>query len=161
MAYSTRAVNRLSDAMLPARSDIINQMRFQGQLPLLKIASVLLALYSFLWISLEGELWQVLLLALALLIVGAGIIWRRYLVDHTFSTLSWLLATGFTGLIIGLLIGLLAILLMTVKTGLHGHGPEFTHAEIIWVLNQIPLWSAVGLLLGVGTGIVIAGYRKD
>ena len=58
----------------------------------------------------------------------------------------------------GLGFGLLTLLIMAVKTGLHGHGPEFSPAEISWVIDQIPLWSLVGLLAGLGVGIVAIGW---
>jgi hypothetical protein len=46
---------------------------------------------------------------------------------------------------------------MAVKTGLHAHGPEFTPAEINWVLQQTPIWTAAGLLAGLGLGQIVKG----
>jgi hypothetical protein len=135
-------------------------MRFSTRLPGLKLAAALLFLYSIFWISLEGRLWQAILLAIGVATVSAGFAWQRFLGGRKFSSRYWLAATGLTGLLCGISVGLLTIVFMVLKTGLHGHGPEFTPDEIIWVLDQIPLWSAVGLLSGLGAGLLISGIRK-
>ncbi len=136
-------------------------MTVPARIPLLKIFSVILFLYAIFWISLEGRLWQSILLAIGVTIVAAGYAWQRYLGGRTFSLRTWLIATGLSGMLFGLLVGLLTILLMVVKTGLHGHGPEFTTGEISWVLEQIPLWSTIGLLAGLGAGVLITGFRNQ
>ena len=136
-------------------------MRIPARFPLLKVASALLFLYSIVWISLEGRLGQTILLAIGATAVGAGVAWQRFLGGRIISSRSWLLATSLTGLLCGISVGLLTIVFMVVKTGLHGHGPEFTPDEITWVLDQIPLWSAVGLLTGLGAGLLISGIRKE
>ena len=136
-------------------------MRFLARMPFLKIAAGLLILYAMVWISLEGRLGQVLLLAFGVTIVGTAFAWQRYLAWSKNAPWRWLAATALTGLLGGLFMGLLVITLMAIKTGLHGHGPEFIPDQVSWVINQIPLWSAVGLLTGLGTGVLIAGLRKD
>jgi len=136
-------------------------MRFPARNPLLKIASALLFLYALVWISLEGRLWRATLLAVGVATVGAGLGWKRFLGGREISPRKWLAVAGITGLFCGLTVGLLTITFMVIKTGLHGHGPEFTPAEISWVLDEIPLWSAVGLLTGLGVGVLISGVRKE
>ena len=136
-------------------------MRFPARIPLLKIASALLFLYALVWISLEGRLWRATLLAVGVATVGAGFAWQRFLGGREISPRNWLVVAGITGLLCGLTVGLLTIIFIGLKTGLHGHGPEFTPAEISWVLDQIPLWSAVGLLTGLGVGVLISGVRKE
>lgn len=136
-------------------------MRFPERIPLLKPAAVLLFLYAIFWISLEGRLWQVVILSMGLVSVSVGFVWQRFLGGRIVSVKRWLLATGATGLLFGLVVALLTLVLMVVKTGLHGHGPEFTSDEINWVLGQITMWSAVGLLTGLGAGFLILGIQKE
>jgi hypothetical protein len=75
-------------------------------------------------------------------------------------TLSkWLIATAVLGLLFGLGSGLLTLVFMAVKTGLHAHGPEFTIQQIRWVIQQIPLWTIAGLLAGLGLGLLTAKQK--
>lgn len=62
-------------------------------------------------------------------------------------------------LIVGVLTGLtvtpVAVLLMALKSGLHGHvTPEFTSAQVFIVLQRTPIWIIGGLLAGVGVGLL-------
>jgi hypothetical protein len=70
-------------------------------------------------------------------------------------------ATAVTGFLFGLGCGLMTLLLMVLKTGLHGHGPEFSPAEINWVWGQIPLWGLVGLLGGLGLGMITVTIKGE
>ena len=60
--------------------------------------------------------------------------------------------------VVGTLSGVMAVgltlIFMALKTGLHAHGPEFTPREINWLIQQLPLWSIIGLLLGIGTSLI-------
>jgi hypothetical protein len=136
-------------------------MKVPGRNPFLKIASALLFLYFLVWISLEGRLWQSILLGVGIASLGAGLIWQRFFKGRTISLKQWLATIGLTGLLCGFSIAWLTILLMVIKTGLHGHGPEITPAEISWVVNQVPLWSAVGLLTGLGIGVLISCVQRE
>ena len=45
-----------------------------------------------------------------------------------------------------------ALLLMAIKTGLHGHGtPDYTPEQMVRVLSLTPLWVVVGLVIGLIT----------
>lgn len=72
---------------------------------------------------------------------------------------AWLgvLVTAVSGGLFGVGSALLTFVFMAVKTGLHAHGPEFTQAEIVWVWDVAPLWTAVWLLVGLGIGLIWAG----
>ena len=71
-----------------------------------------------------------------------------------------LLLTAVFGLVLGAGSGLATLIFMAVKTGLHTHGPEFSQAEIEWVLGNLTLWTAVGLLVGLGLGLIWAGLER-
>lgn len=120
----------------------------------------LLGLYSVVWISLEGRLWQSIALATGFVLLSSNLAYERYLRDSAFSRLRQLAFTGVLGLVAGFLVGLLTLLFMAIKTGLHSHGPEFQQSEFIWVLSQIPIWSSAGLLGGLGISLLVIGARK-
>ena len=113
--------------------------------------------YTAVWISREGALWQVVTMGTATTILLLGYGWQRWLGGKLVQRGRGLLATAVSGLILGEGSGLLSLLFMAVKTGLHAHGPEFSQAEIAWVWNMLPLWTAVGLLVGLGVGLIWAG----
>jgi len=53
-------------------------------------------------------------------------------------------------LIAGLGVTVVALLLMAIKTGLHGHGtPDYTPEQMVRVLSLTPLWVIVGLMIGL------------
>lgn len=79
---------------------------------------------------------------------------QYFLGGRTFSGKQWVGITAVLGLLFGLGSGLLTLLFMVIKTGLHAHGPEFTPPEVTWIMQQVPLWTAVGLLAGLGLGMV-------
>lgn len=118
------------------------------------------ALYLFVWIAWEGVVWQTILAATLTTAVWLLHMAQKYGAGRLFGLGSWLLLTAVAGLVAGLTIPLLTLFLMALKTGLHAHGPEFTAAEIEWVLSHIPLWTAVGLLAGLGGGLLSWGLGQ-
>lgn len=136
-------------------------MRLPKNFPGLKWAAILVGLYAAIWITLEGHVGRVIALALGITLVTAGYLGQRLFGGRTFSPAGWLFATGLSGLLIGLGVALLTLILMGLKSGLHAHGPEFSREEIEWVLSQLPLWSGVGLLAGLGLGVLSAEWQKQ
>lgn len=135
-------------------------MKVPLQIPGLKWLTVIVGLYAVVWLSLEGALVQVLMLSLGLALLGAGYLTRRLLGGRELSTGWWLLISSGVGAMTGFACGLLALALMAVKTGLHGHGPEFTAAEIEWVVSQIPLWTSAGMVAGLGLGLLVMSVGR-
>jgi hypothetical protein len=129
------------------------------RVPGLKWLAILTAVYSIIWISLEGKMWQVLVLSCGLTILMAGAIYQRRIGGRTPSISRWLLLCALAGAVLGLLFGPLTILLMVLKTGLHGHGPEFTPEEINWIIDRIPLFMILGALITSGLGALLAGFN--
>jgi hypothetical protein len=97
--------------------------------------------------------------AVSLTLVGH--LTQRFLGGRFFSAASWLAVWGLSGLSVGSGSGVLAFIFMALKTGLHGHGPEFQSAEIEWVLGMIPLWGVAGLVAGLGLGVLVWGVIKE
>ena len=136
-------------------------MQVPERIPGLKAATILLGLYAAVWISLEGALSQVVVMGAAVTAVAAGHLLQKYLGGRRLPVGRWLAVTAAVGLSIGLGSGVLTLVFMAVKTGLHAHGPEFTPAEIAWVLHQIPLWTLAGLLAGLGLGFLSAAASES
>jgi hypothetical protein len=136
-------------------------MQMPERVPGLKVLAILVAIYSVLWISLEGKMWQVLVLSLGLMILLAGTLYQKRIAGRTLPVGRWLLLCAVAGLALGLLFGPLTILLMAVKTGLHGHGPEFTPGEINRIINRIPLFMILGALIVTGLGALLAGFTDE
>jgi hypothetical protein len=130
------------------------------KLPAVRWVSILTAVYGAIWISLEGNLTRVILLSGALTLTTMGHLAQRIMAGRSLSTGRWLTAMAFSGLAFGVFTAAVALLLMGVKTGLHGHGPEFSAEEFNWVFAQAPLWAAAGLLAGSGIGLLFQVFRK-
>jgi hypothetical protein len=125
----------------------------------LRLFTFLFGLYAAIWIALEGNLAQTVLLGAWAALVAAGRLWQRYLAGRSLSTGQWLLAMTASGLAIGLFSPLLTLVFMVMKTGLHSHGPEFSPAEVAWVIRLTPLWASGAGLVGLGAGLLALARR--
>lgn len=134
-------------------------MELPTRMPGLRWGIGLLAVYTAVWIGLEGALWQVLALSAGVWSVGSTALAQRRLGGRRIPLGWWLGGTAVYGALTGLGLIPLTLLFMAVKTGLHAHGPEFTPAEIAWLLAQAPLWSSGGLLAGAALGLFSAGIK--
>jgi hypothetical protein len=136
-------------------------MQIPAKLPGLKILTIAWAVYGIVWISPEGVVWQAVVLAGLTTAVLLGHLAQKVVGGRLVDRGWWLVGTAVTGALFGLLTGWLTLFFMALKTGLHAHGPEFTPTEINWVVAQIPLWTAVGLLGGAGLGLVGMGVSGE
>jgi hypothetical protein len=127
---------------------------FPAKMSGLKQITAVYALFAFVWIALEGSLAGVVLMGVGTTAVSLAYLSQRFLGGRYFSAKQWWGMTAVLGLLFGLGSGLLTLLFMAVKTGLHTHGPEFTLPEVAWIIQQIPLWTAVGLLAGLSLGLL-------
>ncbi len=130
-------------------------MQIPRKIPGLKLVLVFLAIYTAVWITLEGALWRVIVMGVSVTAVSLGYGWQKWLGGRLVNGWMWWGGTAVTGLLFGLGSGLLSLVFMVVKTGLHAHGPEFTPTEINWVLQQTPIWTMAGLFAGLGWGLLI------
>ncbi|MCP4422741.1 MAG: hypothetical protein GY805_39535 [Chloroflexi bacterium] len=94
-------------------------------------------------------------------IVAAGYLWQRWLGGKTVERGVGVLLTAVSGLLIGGGSVVMVLIFMAVKSGLHAHGAEFSPAEIDWLFGQLLLWTAVGLLTGLGLGLVWVGTNAN
>ncbi len=126
------------------------------RLPALNWLKFALLLYGIIWIGQEGNLPWVMVMGIgvALTLGSKIVVWigrKRPYPLHTFLLLS---AT--VGLLSGIFASPITLFFMSLKTGLHAHGPEFTPQEIAWTLQQTPLWGVLGALTGLGIGLIMA-----
>lgn len=115
---------------------------------------------AVIWMILEGSLYLTIFFGAltAFIIMLAGV--RKYVVRRHLSLSRWLVISAVLGLGLGLGSAVFTLILMAVKTGLHAHGPEFTTAEINWVLGQVPVWAVTGLLTGIGFGLLLKALSR-
>lgn len=132
-------------------------MQVFDRIPFLRGLMVVWVGYGLVWIVLEGGLWSVVLMGVLSTAVSILQFWQKRLAGQFVAKWKFLLGTAVSGLALGMGSAALTLIFMAVKTGLHAHGPEFSQAEIEWVLAQIPLWAVAGLLLGLGVGLLLVG----
>jgi hypothetical protein len=116
-----------------------------------KLSGLALLGLLLIWLPIE-DLDEGLVLAFAAAISAWGGI--RYLLDvqnrPDTTWLRYILVGGFAGLAITPT----TLILMAIKTGLHGHeSPDFTPHQMARVVELTPLWLGVGLLIGIGAGL--------
>lgn len=131
------------------------------RLPGLRWLTAVWGVYALVWIGLEGELRQVVVMGVSTAVLLGLRGWQRWGGKRPLAMHLFVLFCTLSGFLIGLFSALLTLFFMALKTGLHAHGPEFTPQEIGWVVQQIPFWSGAGLLLGLGIGLLwLAGGVK-
>jgi hypothetical protein len=106
------------------------------------------------WMALEGRLGPVIVLGVLTMLIILAHIGQRLCGGRSLHTWQVLVGGTVGGGIAGSLLPLLIILLMTLKTGLHAHGAEFTPQEIVWVGQQFRLWGISGGLFGLGFSVL-------
>jgi len=117
----------------------------------LRISGLLLGIIILIWLPIEEQ--NVLGVVI---ISGAICIWAAIwvLVKSGRSDQRIILRHGLVGAGAGLAIAPVAIFLMALKSGIHGHGtPDFTVIQLQQILSRTPFFALSGLLLGLGSGI--------
>ena len=136
-------------------------MRIPEKIAGLRPLTTLLAIYFVVWIVLEGNLSQTVVMGAGSSIIAAAHLWQRWGRGRVLPWVVWLLLMGGTGMVTGAAAVLATLTFMAVKTGLHAHGPEFTPTEITWVVNQLPLWVTISGLANLGLAFLLLGATQD
>lgn len=135
-------------------------MELPERLPGLKGLTILFAVYTVVWIVLEGSLVRAALLGSSASLLAWIYLLQRWLGGRSLRLPLWLALSAALGILIGFSSSLLTLLAMALKTGLHAHGPEFTAQQIDWVVAQMPWWTTAGLLAGLGLGLIATAGSK-
>ena len=130
-------------------------VQIPARIPLLKLLTILLGVAFFVWLALEGDLRQVIGLGSLVVAVAWGQLWQRLFGGRQLRVWRFLALMVVSGALGGLVINLVVLILMAVKTGVHGHGPEFSPAEIDWVIAQLGPWLLIATLIGLGLGLIV------
>lgn len=136
-------------------------MQIPARIPGLRWLTIAWGVYAVIWISLEGDLRQVVALGVCTMLVGLGHGVQRRWAGRPFLAPGWLARMAATGLLLGAGSSILTLFFMALKTGLHAHGPEFTADELAWVLRQLPLWAGAGGMTGLGLGLLSLAMADD
>ncbi|MCA9951651.1 MAG: hypothetical protein KDE48_18500, partial [Anaerolineales bacterium] len=97
-------------------------MQLPPKIPGLKWITLIVGVYTAVWIALEGDLLCVVLLGVGVTAVLLMHLIQRYFAGITFTLRQWLAFTTGTGLLFGAGSVLVSLLLIAIKTGLHAHG---------------------------------------
>jgi hypothetical protein len=117
-----------------------------------RISAFLLGIIALIWLSIE----DVNVSGVAIL-SGAICLWTALwiMIRPVGGGKMIILRHSLVGMGAGFAIAPLAILLMALKSGLHGHGfPDFTVAQMQEVLSRTPYFAFSGLLIGLGSGVL-------
>lgn len=122
-----------------------------------KSAAFLVGVLALFWLPVED---QTVLIPTLLALPIAGLVARLFRERFQLSCIL-------SGLIAGLVVAPLTLLWMAFKTGLHWHGVgDFTAAQILFVIEDTPLWIFAGGLLGwagqaICSGKASSAVKKD
>jgi hypothetical protein len=117
----------------------------------MRFVSFVLGASFLFWLPFEDA--RILIpIALALM---ASLLWAFWISFprriNTVQDIAW---QTWIGIMAGLAVTPLTVLLIFFKNGLHSHGvPDFTPAQILFILQGTPFWAAAGLLTGLGSGM--------
>jgi hypothetical protein len=120
----------------------------------LRTSGLLLGIVVLIWLPIEESSALGMLVVAVLICTWAGI-WLLLKTDSykEHGIIRHMLIGGGAGF----LVAPLAILLMAIKTGIHGHGvPDFTIEQMQAVLSRMPYFIFGGLLVGAGIGLLRA-----
>ncbi|MFU8772815.1 MAG: hypothetical protein ACNA8H_10400 [Anaerolineales bacterium] len=125
----------------------------------MRIAAMLIAAFFFIWLPFEDvDVRAVVLLAIAI----CAWIGVRILIRPANKGKISIAYQALIGLLCGFGISPVAVGLMAVKTGLHGHPlPDFTPEQIYTVIWLSPYFGISGLLIGLGTGLLRNYLEKN
>jgi hypothetical protein len=123
-----------------------------GAMRQLRLLAILLGIILLVWVSIEDQsvTWVVLFAAVICMLAAA---WLLASFPRPPTGKGWLVYP-LAGLLGGAATAPVALLLMAIKTGLHGHTvPDYTLAQMSDVLISFPIWVGAGAFIGLGAGL--------
>jgi hypothetical protein len=124
-----------------------------------RLSALILGFGILIWLPVEDQS------ELAVLIASSAIcIWiaARLLITPPETDRQLILRHALVGSGAGLILAPIAIILMAVKSGIHGHGtPDFSIGQIQSVISRIPFFVLSGFLIGLGSGTFRMAKRNE
>ena len=118
----------------------------------LRISGLFLGIVVLVWLPFEESSELGVLVIAGLICTWFGI-WLLSKTGPHVKHMLWRNVIVWGGM--GLLLAPLAIFLMAIKTGIHGHGtPDFTADQMQAFVSRIPFFVLGGILLGTGLGLL-------
>ena len=125
----------------------------------LRICGLLLGIVVLVWLPVEESSELGVLLIAALICTWFGI-WLLYKTGPHVEHMVWINIIIWGAM--GLLLAPLAIFLMAIKTGIHGHGtPDFTADQMQTFISRMPFFILGGILSGTGLGLLRIAKRNE
>lgn len=131
-----------------------------------RILFLIVGISWIIWLSIENSSERVVLLFSVIL---CGLIALRFVIKYPAQSIEGNNNTQsgvqqstrkkyyypLIGAVTGMAVTPVAIFMMALKTGLHGHlGPDFSSAQMISVLFRTPIWIIGGILTGLGVSLM-------
>jgi hypothetical protein len=118
----------------------------------LRISGFALGVATLVWLTVEDRD-ELAVLVISGLICTWGGIWLLARIDFPDRYFFWKHVVIGGGM--GLLLVILALILMAVKTGVHGHGtPDYSVEQMRAVVSLSPFFLVGGSLVGAGAGLL-------
>lgn len=129
----------------------MNFSRGIGAKNYLRFIGLLLGLGVMVWLPIEeSNLGWVLLFSGAICSWFAALLLGK-LISRGIGSVIWYMVVGAGA---GLLLAPMAILLMALKSGIHGHGlPDYSAIQMVSVISRMPYFLLSGILIGSGYGL--------
>ena len=125
----------------------------------LRLTALILGFGILIWLPVEDQSELGVLIA-----SGAICTWfaTRLLITAPQENRQLILRHALVGSGSGLLLAPIAIILMAVKSGIHGHGtPDFSVDQMQSVISRIPFFVLSGFLIGLGSGVFRLAKRNE
>ena len=128
----------------------------------LRALALLLGVALLAWLPIEDtQLFAVILFATFIAALAGAQLAQIFQLRPFIQRLPPAVRWGLWALIAGILIAPLAVLLMALKTGLHGHSrPDFTADQVLNVLRRAPIFMLSATLFGLGVGLYRASKSE-
>lgn len=131
---------------------MMNPLQTPGAAHQLRLLGILLGIILLVWVSIEDQsvTWAILFAAAVCLLAAA---WWLARFHQPPAGKGWLVYP-LAGLLGGAATAPVALLLMALKTGIHGHSiPDYTPAQMGAVLISFPVWIGAGVIIGLGAAL--------
>ena len=122
--------------------------------PFFKPLLVLLAVYTAVWMALEGNFGRVLVMGVGWTAVLCLHLIQKFRGGRVLGRWRLVVETAVGGALFAFISIALTLLFMVLKTGIHAHGAEFSPYEINQLIQKLPIALLAGTLAGTGLGLI-------